>query len=314
MPELERAPTDATNEAMRNADQMFDLIYRLLCTSKPPTMDSIPASIASNPRFREVWKQIDDLRVLSSGLRRGELNHSVESRGFVVSNLKSVQANLKHLAWQSRKVAEGDYSQRIDFLGEIASAFNEMTTRLADATNQLVDMANLDTLTGIPNRLALNRFLNTAFHNAQSGNTPLTVLIMDIDHFKKINDMHGHLAGDQVLTAIAQRIQKQSRQRDFFARYGGEEFLAVLTNTSLEVAERVSERILQSIRQTPIHVDSNLSIPVTISIGVSQRDEKDQHPEDITRRSDLALYAAKHDGRDRYRVYDPAMEFDASKY
>ncbi len=312
----ERKPPriDAATEFTSNEDQMFDLIYRLLCTNKPPSPESIPASIAGNQKFQAVWKQIDDLRVLSSGLRRGELNHTVESRGYVVSNLKSVQANLKHLAWQSRKVAEGDYSQRIDFLGEIASAFNEMTTRLADATNQLVDMANLDTLTGVPNRLALNRFLNTAFHNSISANAPLTVLLMDIDHFKKINDLHGHLAGDQVLTAIAQRIQKQSRQRDFFARYGGEEFLAVLTNTPIEVAEHVSQRILQSIRQAPIHIDGNISIPVTVSIGISQRDDKDQHPEDITRRSDLALYAAKHGGRDQYRIYDPVMEFDASKF
>lgn len=166
------------------------------------------------------------------------------------------------------------------------------------AIEQQRALATHDALTGLYNRSALQDLL--PMHGAQSmrHRAPMAFLMLDIDHFKRVNDEHGHLAGDQVLKEVARRVRQRMRQSDFLARFGGEEFLAILPSTDSAGALIVAEEIRQSIESQPVDFQGKL-ISVTVSIGVSAGIPGDAHKalETMIARSDEALYAAKNTGR-----------------
>ncbi len=281
-------------------------IRDLLVSRKWQEEAALSSRVAGDPLFQEVWQQMKDLRQLSIGLSKGDLSDRVKSRGYVVSNLKAVQANLRHLTWQSKHIAQGDYSQTVDFLGEISEAFNDMTEKLNLAKQQLMDQANLDALTNVPNRLALNEFLAAAFGRFQKNKDPMSLLLIDVDHFKQINDTYGHLVGDEVLRVVAKRLEKQVRGTDFFARFGGEEFVAALIKADNETSQIACARMLKAISGSPIILRDQQKIPVTISVGLSAAQPEDTRYEDILLRSDMALYKAKEAGRNCYRTAESA--------
>ncbi|MCL2544798.1 MAG: GGDEF domain-containing protein [Clostridia bacterium] len=298
----DRDNTSQTSEAL---PLLLAYLFDLLIKSAPSEEPALPQAVKDDPKYQAILSQIKDIRALSASLRNGELEHTVSSRGFVVSNIKTVQTNMRQLAWQAKQITEGDYPQKVEFLGEFSETFSEMTQRLLDTTAQLISLANVDTLTKVANRLAMNRFLAFAFAEAQKNQTDLCVLMLDIDHFKKVNDTFGHSAGDQVLVEVAQRIQSQTRQSDFLARYGGEEFVVVLPETSMEIAHRVCERIIKCVRGTPVVCEDGGNISVTVSIGVSHLFPEDAESSQILSRSDVALYEAKRSGRNRWCEYKP---------
>lgn len=168
------------------------------------------------------------------------------------------------------------------------------------AIEQQRALATHDGLTGLYNRSALQDLL--AIYGAQSRrqDAPLAFLMLDIDHFKHVNDEHGHLAGDEVLKAVAHRIRQRMRQSDVLARFGGEEFLAILPATDRTGAINLAEDIRQAIESRPIRLQEKL-IPITISIGVHAGVPGDTQKalEVMIDRSDKALYAAKSAGRNR---------------
>jgi len=302
-----RMPTDlnAVSQISEEARLLLNFLFELFVKNNAPDESILPSSMTADPKFREICAQIMDMRTLSASLRNGELDHTVSSRGFIVTNMKAVQANLRHLAWQAKQITEGDYPQKVEFLGEFSETFSEMTQRLLDTTAQLINLANVDTLTKVANRLAMNRFLAFAFSEAQRNDADLCVLMLDIDHFKVVNDTHGHGVGDQVLIEVARRIQSQTRQTDFLARYGGEEFVVVLPETNMEIAHKVCDRILHSVRGMPVVCDEGCCIPVTISIGISRRQPEDEDAMQILARSDIAMYDAKRSGRNRCCAFQP---------
>jgi two-component system cell cycle response regulator len=174
-----------------------------------------------------------------------------------------------------------------------------MTDKLRENSLYLTELASLDTLTQIPNRRALNAFMDNAFANCQE----LCILMADIDFFKKVNDTYGHDVGDALLVHTANLLTKQIRNSDFVARYGGEEFLAVLPDTNMEIAIKIAERILRTVKDTPLTVEhTDTTISLTLSIGISCKTSEDSSVQDILKRSDQALYIAKNNGRDQYRV------------
>ncbi|MDR1893230.1 MAG: cell wall metabolism sensor histidine kinase WalK, partial [Spirochaetales bacterium] len=105
---------------------------------------------SQDPKFLDLLAFIKDLRELSFALSRGNLQKFVASRGFILSNLKALQSNLRHLTWQAQRVADGDFSQKVDYLGEFSASFNEMTEKLKEAKAQLTAIASVDTLTQVP--------------------------------------------------------------------------------------------------------------------------------------------------------------------
>lgn len=166
---------------------------------------------------------------------------------------------------------------------------------IADQHRRLQRAATIDPLTGAHNRLQLDIVLTGAFQRAQRYGTPVTLIALDLDHFKSINDSYGHHAGDQVLRRVATLLKSRLRFTDTIFRTGGEEFLVVLDNTPEEPAASVAEELRRRIAEADILGESR---PVTASLGVAQL-EADESIEDWLRRSDLRLYSAKEQGRNR---------------
>lgn len=159
-------------------------------------------------------------------------------------------------------------------------------------------LAHTDALTGILNRRAFfDRFEQEWLKSERTG-TPLSLLLLDIDFFKTVNDTHGHQAGDAVLIQIARLIESSCRPYDHVGRYGGEEFCIVLANTALGTANDIAERVRAVIATASISHDG-CSLPVTVSIGVSQRDAATPDMTDLIESADKALFEAKRSGRNR---------------
>lgn len=172
-----------------------------------------------------------------------------------------------------------------------------LINKLAGARRQIQAMAITDSLTGCYNRRHLvDRFMEE-FVRARRLNRRLCVLMLDLDRFKSINDTRGHLTGDAVLCEVSRRIAVTVRMYDIAGRFGGEEFLVIVPDAKLEEARDLAERIRGVIRETPIE-----GVAVTASIGVAGMRSGDLSIEDIIRRADKALYAAKQQGRDRVAV------------
>lgn len=169
---------------------------------------------------------------------------------------------------------------------------------------QMYDSALRDGLTGAFNKKYLLERLETEFSYSSRHETPLTLLIFDIDHFKELNDTYGHLAGDHVLSTLANHVSQSIRKEDVFARYGGEEFVLVSRGIGEEGAQRLAERIRSSIEELSFeHGGSQL--PVTVSVGVATAPHAQiTDTTTLVGAADKALYAAKQAGRNLIKIYD----------
>jgi diguanylate cyclase (GGDEF)-like protein len=155
-----------------------------------------------------------------------------------------------------------------------------------------------DALTGLPNRRAADETINRMVAHAGRTVTPLAVVLIDLDHFKQVNDLHGHEQGDRALAAIGQILAGSLRASDFVARYGGEEFLLLLPDTSRAGAVEVAEKLRQAVERAEIKEIGTL----TASFGIAALPEDAGEPEHLLRKADRALYAAKAHGRNRVEV------------
>jgi two-component system cell cycle response regulator len=171
--------------------------------------------------------------------------------------------------------------------------------RLRQNVQQSFEMAITDQLTGLHNRRYMARHLSTLIKNA-SPTKPISFLVMDIDHFKAINDTHGHDSGDEVLKEFASRIGANVRGVDLACRYGGEEFVIVMPDTDVKVACTVAERLRQNVENKPFPLSRvSEGIRVTVSIGIASSTSSEDSSEEILHRADQALYRAKREGRNR---------------
>lgn len=170
-------------------------------------------------------------------------------------------------------------------------------------TQELIDAALTDPLTGLHNRRGLEG-RSEALH-FRPGGVPITQvwIMVDIDHFKRVNDTYGHEAGDEVLKAVAEALRSTARVADIVARFGGEEFVLVLPDTSAEVAARIAERLRLAIEALSTDVDGQV-IRVTASFGVAQRAAQESQLE-VLERADAALFSSKKDGRNRVTMSAP---------
>jgi two-component system, cell cycle response regulator len=172
--------------------------------------------------------------------------------------------------------------------------------RLRDNVQMSIEMAVTDALTGLHNRRYMETHLATLVEQAAARGKPLTVLVLDIDYFKAINDSHGHDAGDDVLREFASRVRKSIRGIDLACRYGGEEFVIVMPETDVAVASVVAERLRRRVATEPFAIGrAGQRIEVTISIGIAALGAPDDSAATILKRADQALYRAKRDGRNR---------------
>jgi len=186
--------------------------------------------------------------------------------------------------------------------------FTDVTADLLMAA-ELRRLASSDPLTGVPNRRHFEESSAQIIAAKEAGGRCVAVLMLDVDHFKKINDTHGHPVGDEVLKVVARRCRDALREHDLFARFGGEEFIALLPSTSAEEAPLAAERLRSVIAAEPVHVDG-LQVPVTISVGGAVGETLPGADkallELLVGQADEALYAAKANGRNRVMMGGPA--------
>ncbi len=189
--------------------------------------------------------------------------------------------------------------------GYIAAAamynFTFVALLMLRLVKRLQAMSLRDALTGLHNRRALDADLRREWSRMRRGGAGFALLAIDIDHFKQVNDRHGHLAGDALLTQVAQRLLGTARETDTVARVGGEEFVVVLPQTSAAGAAIAAQRVCNAVRGADFALPAG-ALQATISVGVAVACEADADVNDVLRRADEALYEAKRQGRDRVCV------------
>ena len=205
--------------------------------------------------------------------------------------------------------AEAESNEKLEQMVQERTLELEITLReLHDVNQKLTEQSTIDSLTGVKNRSAFDKRLIAESRISRRQETPIALLMLDIDRFKSINDQHGHLAGDQALRTIAQTLQQNlKRPTDFISRFGGEEFAIILPNTAAEGAIQVAESIREAIAAIRFEWEGKL-IPLSISIGVSvDIITHEQHGTELLEQADKALYQAKNGGRNQVRLYSPAF-------
>jgi diguanylate cyclase (GGDEF)-like protein len=184
-------------------------------------------------------------------------------------------------------------------MGDFSDAFNDMVIALEELTRRLEELATPDALTGVFNRRRFDELAETELARARRYGHVLSVFILDIDHFKRVNDTHGHGAGDEVLVAFAGLVRRGVRETDHCARWGGEEFVVLTPVVDPQGAAELAERLRRSFAAHDLGSIGR----VTASFGVAQY-RPDETIDSLFGRADQALYRAKESGRDRAEVAD----------
>jgi len=248
------------------------------CTDIDKTVSS---EVRQMEEYIEKDMGVDDLKLCIQE-RLGEINSCMH--GFCL------QENDRHL--QSTRLI-GELNERLHKMEKEAD-------RLRDLIEEKHQQYLSDSLTGVPNRKAYEEHIQQECERHCRYGTPVSLIMCDVDHFKKINDCYGHAAGDKVLKAIAKVLQNSIRTVDFVARYGGEEFTIVMSDTTLEDGARVAEKLRHAVEGHEFLI-KNQAIPITISGGIAQFREYDS-PASLFERADNALYVAKECGRNRFET------------
>jgi diguanylate cyclase len=221
------------------------------------------------------------------------------------TSLDSLKENVnqcfKAIASEIKTHHQQDKERQQQFQDHMAELVNKMISLEVETENLKVELkvihtqAMQDTLTGLPNRNAYNQRVKDEIARYKRYGTPLTMVIWDIDHFKKINDTFGHKSGDKVLALTANQLQESTRDTDFIARFGGEEFVMLLPNTDVTLALNLVEDLRVLIAATGFNANGK-AVPITISCGLTQF-LADDTEDSFFERADKALYEAKNTGR-----------------
>jgi diguanylate cyclase (GGDEF)-like protein len=223
--------------------------------------------------------------------------------GFVVL-ARATFAPLEEVTTVMDRFSKGELDHRIDreMVAEVkhlADGFNTMADNIRQMKDELERLGIEDPLTGSFNRRKFHEDLEIELSRAKRLEEQISILMIDLDHFKSVNDSYGHMAGDVVLKTIVTEINHQLREYDTLYRYGGEEFIVILPESSVEHALIVGERIRSAVSNTQIRIDSEHFISVSTSIGISTFPEDAREENGLLQSADQAVYAAKKRGRNR---------------
>lgn len=245
------------------------------------------------------------ITILEQGECVGEISilDKQPTSGFVIADQKTRVLRVdEETLW---KIVDTSHDTAYNLLRTLAYRLrfgNSVMHRIQNLLREFEYDATVDPLTGFYNRRWLNKILERLIHRCQSdegGELALSVIMMDLDHFKTFNDMHGHLAGDRALNSIAKSLTTHLRPEDTITRYGGEEFLAVLPGSDLQEAAQIAERLRRTVEETELFTVEGRPLPsLTLSLGIAQMHSGDTQ-DSLIGAADKALYRAKHDGRNR---------------
>jgi diguanylate cyclase (GGDEF)-like protein len=321
-------------------------IKKLLRENRVPVLEG---ELAENPLLKDIHADLAAIREALFVFSEGDISHNVTARGIIPGCIKTIQAHLRHMIWQVQMVAQGDFSQQVQFMGEFSTAFNTMVRQmditfkalkekeaaLVALTNSLrneVDLkaaaaealqasesrfkylASHDPLTGAMNRRAFMERASVELKAAGLVERPCGFVMMDIDHFKIFNDTWGHQAGDEALRHVVQVMGSLLRKNDFLGRYGGEEFIFFFEGADRYTGTAIAERIRKAVESQPVALESG-PVPITASFGVTVSDihkSRDEgYVEALIHDADVALYEAKRSGRNRVVCFGAAEEVPA---
>ncbi len=283
----------------------LDLLDLFAALINSPSLPEIPEQLSNTIEIRELYDKVVQLRDAMRSFSQGDFSRDIRLSGACAGFLKALQGNVRHLNWQVRTVAEGDFTQRVTFMGELSKSFNEMTEKLDRTVQRLTSkeeellaltselkqeinarikiekslrasearyrkMAVYDWLTGVYNRRHFMELAQGELGRSKRSNLPMSVAMLDVDHFKLFNDTYGHLNGDTCLQHVARIINSSVRRMDIVARYGGEEFVVLLPETDLDTALVVAERVRSSLESSPVKLDHGNLASITASLGVAE--------------------------------------------
>lgn len=299
-----------------------------------------PALFDSLENFAEFERNVTDISFKQAeqsinNIRMGLILLSsitiISAIGMSLQMVKRFALPLTQLAEGIKHMQENITTTRIsiatnDEMGELASALNNMANEVAGSRNQLEQyaanleaqveertrelkrLATIDPLTNIYNRRQFLILTERLCSEAKRFNQPVSIIMFDADHFKRINDTYGHAMGDEVLKRIVQGICTQIREVDIFGRFGGEEFVLALPHTPLNSGIQVAERIADAIREIQFG-SKGKEFQITVSIGITERNSASEETlAQLLRKADKALYKAKELGRNTICSYDPEWD------
>jgi diguanylate cyclase (GGDEF)-like protein len=354
---LKRNVLDNQNFTNSNEEllvQIVSAIHQVLTDGQVPT--DLPPILAKNAQFNRMIGDLSAIYVFSMELANGKLEQDIKIRGKVAGALKSLQANLRHLSWQTQCIAAGDFTQKVDFLGDFSEAFNTMVDHLrqnrealeqhagelsmqkqnaiklmldaqsarddlekanAQLKSQLEEIKGLqlllreqairDQLTGLFNRRYLIETLERELARAQRGHYPVSLIMIDLDHFKNLNDTYGHRVGDLVLQSLGKMLLVKTRLGDIPCRYGGEEIIIVFPDVDAEVTTQRAEFLRKAFEELSFNI-AGMSIHATLSAGVATFPDHATDMDGLLHTVDQALYAAKAAGRNRVEIYQTSKD------
>lgn len=276
---------------LQSLDKRLETIQQLVNAASQGQLDRQKARKA----FEDMVEgQVAEIRsVVSSKNDLGELGQSITSHlGLIVQAMEAYRSE------EGQREAEltkqlADMQHKLDEMEKLAK-------NAQHAIEEQREKAMHDSLTGLPNREAYKERLEHEINRMQRYGGNLSMMVCDIDFFKRINDNYGHLAGDKVLKIIAKALQRNLRDTDFIARFGGEEFVALMPETDTEHARQVAEKLRQKIESSPFNFRKE-PVQITMSVGISEFKEGES-PEDVFERADKALYKAKESGRNQVQL------------
>ncbi len=238
--------------------------------------------------------------------------HAAYQEAFTKGAVRNYPLTMRHVSGKLTEVlynASVYHNEKGELAGVLAVA-RDITER--NRAEQAEELARRDGLTGLYNHRTFYSFLNDEMIRAQRHNRPVSLLMLDIDHFKRVNDTYGHLAGDAILKGLGDLLAQQARAVDRVCRYGGEEIMVILPETDAPMAMGIAERLRMEVAQQPFDIGGGKIINITVSIGVATYPRQVNSLGALVKAADVALYVAKQGGRNQVCRYETERAADDS--
>jgi two-component system, cell cycle response regulator len=241
-------------------DERTRLILSSFANGRMPT--DIPDDCLYAEELKALSEYLSGCYSFAIDISNGDLsNNYVGLRGMLAGSLKTLHASLRHLTWQTKQIAQGDLTQRIDFLGEFSSSFNCMVESLDEACTALLHVSTHDSLTGLYNRA----YFDAELLRVASGRCfPVSIIVVDLNGLKEVNDSRGHESGDRLIQQAAAVLRGAFRGGDVVARIGGDEFAVIMPSASEEVVQTTVVRVRRQVS------DNNSELSMALGYAVAQ--------------------------------------------